>query len=200
MPEAGGLIGVILAGGQSRRMGAEKSLIELAGRPLAAHVAERLGPQVDRLILNANGDPARFSGLALEVVPDTLPGYRGPLAGVLAGLIWARGQAPGSKGLVTVPADTPFLPADLAARFAAVHAPGRIVIAASRGRLHPAVGLWPPGVEEALARELTDEPCSVIDWVIRRDHAAVVFADEGGRDPFFNINTPEDLKTALAAL
>ena len=138
------VLGVILAGGRSTRLGGgDKPLLALGGRPLLARVIDRLRPQVRALALNANGDPARFAAFDLPVVPDPVGGFAGPLAGILAGLIWARGQADPPEGIVTAAADTPFFPADLAARLTAAAGEDGLAIARSNGRLHPVFGYFP---------------------------------------------------------
>ncbi|MCY4396285.1 MAG: molybdenum cofactor guanylyltransferase MobA [Rhodospirillaceae bacterium] len=192
-------VGVLLAGGRARRMGGgDKCLRPLAGRPLLAHVVERVAPQVDRLVLNANGDPARFAGFGLPVAADLLPGALGPLAGVLTGMAWAAGSAPDARWILTVATDAPFLPADLAAR---LHAAVRrddadMACAASGGRHHPVIGLWPVGRRSALEAALRDEGVSKVDRWTARYRLAVAEFDAGPPDPFFNANRPEDLETA----
>lgn len=190
--------GLILAGGQGRRMGgADKAMLQLAGRSLLAHVAGRMVGQVAALGLSANGDPARFQGTGLTVLADA-PGRvgEGPLAGVLAGLDWALHEA--AEALVTVSVDTPFVPRDLVARLAAA-ATGTdtgMAVAAHRGRLHPTAGLWPITARDALARSF--------DAGERRLRAALASAAvtefDGATDPFMNLNTPEDLARAEALL
>jgi molybdenum cofactor guanylyltransferase len=194
------IVGVILAGGLSRRMdGREKSLIELAGRPLAAHVAERLSPQVGHLVFNANGDPARFADLGLPVIADTIPGNRGPLAGIAAAIGWARVNHPGASHVLSVPADTPFFPENLRERLeAALPSAHVIAIARSHGRLHGACGLWPVTTENRILGALAEGRNKVMDLVEAGDWVAVDFESPGADalDPFFNINTPEDLQRA----
>ncbi|GGE44451.1 molybdenum cofactor guanylyltransferase [Agaricicola taiwanensis] len=198
MPDTG-ITGVILAGGKSRRMGMEKSLAILEGRPLVEHVGTRLRPQVSRLVLNANGVASRFGNWDLPMVTDDALGDRGPLAGVLAGLAWARGSAPGGQAIVTTPADTPFIPRDLVTRLAAGWDGEGIIIAASRGRVHPVVAMWPMSVEADLRRDLAKGALSVGGWALSRRHEVVEFADVAGIDPFFNINSPADLLSATVA-
>src|SRR5262245_16339812 len=138
--------GLLLAGGLSRRMGGgDKCLRPLAGKPMLAHVIDRLRPQVGALVLNANGDPARFAPYGLPVVADPIEGFAGPLAGVLAGLQWSAAHLPKARWIASVSTDAPFLPADLVPRFlAAVEGrPETIALAASGGALHPVIGLWP---------------------------------------------------------
>ncbi|MEQ1614405.1 MAG: molybdenum cofactor guanylyltransferase MobA, partial [Hyphomicrobiaceae bacterium] len=158
------ITGVLLAGGQSRRMfpdadgGGDKCLRDLAGRPMLAHMIERLGPQVNRLVLNANGDPARFAAFGLPVAADTVDGFVGPLAGTLAGMRWSLVHAPSTSHIATVSTDAPFIPADLVARLWAGIAtePGRIAIARSAGELHPVIGLWPVALADDLERALRE--------------------------------------------
>jgi molybdopterin-guanine dinucleotide biosynthesis protein A len=195
--------GVILAGGLSRRMGGgDKCLLPLAGRPVLAHVIERIRPQVAVLALNANGDATRFADFGLPVVPDDLQDFAGPLAGILAALDWAAqrttgrttGAQPVASHILTVPADTPFLPRDLLIRLAARR--DGVVLARSGGRVHPVVGLWPLHQREDLRRALRAEGLrKVEDWT-GRIGAALVDFDTAPIDPFFNVNTPEDLVTA----
>ncbi|MCL3881814.1 molybdenum cofactor guanylyltransferase MobA [Marivita sp. GX14005] len=206
-------LGVILAGGQARRMGGgDKGLLELGGRPLMARVIERLEPQVRKLAINANGDPARFAAFDLPVLPDSVAGFPGPLAGVLAGLDWAAGE--GADVIVTVAADTPFFPADLA-DFLVRAAEGMdhpLVLAAtprgneatksmSRSGLvrHPTFGLWPVALREDLRETLEAGVSKVVVWTERHGGREAVFGRRGG-DPFFNVNTPEDLETARSML
>lgn len=189
---------MILAGGLSRRMGGvDKCLLPLGDRPLLAHVIERLRPQVGTLALNANGDATRFEHFGLNVVPDDAADFAGPLAGILAALDWAHGMQPSVSAVMTVPADTPFLPRDLAARLKASGAPA---LARSGGRVHPVVGLWPLALRDDLRRALRAAGVrKVEDWTRRLDPAIVDFAVEA-IDPFFNINTPDDLIRAAALL
>ncbi len=195
------VLGLLLAGGLSRRMGGgDKCLRPLAGRPVLAHVIERVRPQVARLILNANGDPARFAGFGLAVVADGVEGYAGPLAGVLAGLDWAAVNAPGIDYVLSAPTDAPFLPLDLAARLLAPVARGEadMATASSGGQAHPVAGLWPVALRAALRRALVEEGIRKVDaWTARYRLATVAFAAGAeGVDPFFNANRPEDLAEA----
>jgi molybdopterin-guanine dinucleotide biosynthesis protein A len=199
--------GVILAGGQSRRMGGgDKGLLELAGRPMLAHVIERLAPQVGRLVINANGDPARFAGLGLPVVADTIPDFAGPLAGVLAGMRWSNAHAPAARWIATAAGDAPLLPTDLVARFLAAEGdrPGSIALAQSGGELHPVIGLWPVALADDLEARLAAGVRKVLAWTDRHGTVPVPFAmvEVGGTelDPFFNANTPQELDALRAAL
>lgn len=197
------IAGIILAGGQSRRMGGgDKPLLPLGKSRLIDHVAARLKPQVGALALNANGDPAHFSGMKLPVVADTVPGYAGPLAGILTGLEWAAANT-ACRSLVSVAGDTPFFPGDLVERLAAAarERPGAIAVAASDRRWHPTFALWPVGLSDALRRFLVDEDNRRVSAFMERQGFAEVefpmIEAEGERiDPFFNINTPADLAEA----
>ena len=193
------IAGVVLAGGLARRMGGgDKALLELGGRPILAHVIERLEPQVGSIVINANGDPARFADYGLPVAADPIDGFAGPLAGVLAGFDWARENLPDAEWIVTVASDTPFFPADLVARMlAAIEADGaEMACAASGGRHHPVFGLWPVRLAEDLRRAMIDEDIRKVDiWTARYRLAAVAFGTDPF-DPFFNANRPEDLEKA----
>lgn len=191
-PRAGVIAGVILAGGRATRMGGgDKALLPLGGRPLLAHVVARLGPQVDRLALNANGDPARFAGFGLPVVADSVPGHPGPLAGVLAGLDWAAAE--GAEAIVTAAADTPFFPADLVSRLQAAGAAPLAVATTPPDDPHPTFGLWPVSLRDDLRRALADGARKVVAWMEARGCARARFDDA---EAFFNVNTPDDLARA----
>lgn len=188
--------GVILAGGLSRRMGGgDKTLLTVEGKTLLARIVEQARPQVAALVLNANGDPARFAAYRLPVVADGIPGFAGPLAGILAGLDWARVNLPGCRWLVSIAGDAPLLPGDLTARLlAAVAEQGAdIGCARSLGRTHPVFGLWPLALAEDLRKAMLDEDMRKIDaWTARYK---VAYADWPGEpvDPFTNVNEPEDV-------
>jgi len=194
-------LGVILAGGLARRMGGgDKGRLLVAGQSLIARVVDRLAPQVAGLAVNANGDPARFADLGLPVLPDSIAGYPGPLAGVLAGLDWAAGQ--GATHIVTAAADTPFLPEDLVARLllAAEGAGTGIALAATpdpdRGPIrHPTFGLWPVALRDDLRAALAGGLRKVVMWTDRHGAETALFPATPF-DPFFNVNTPEDLARA----
>jgi len=198
------ITGAILAGGLSRRMGGgDKGLIELAGRPMIAHVIERLTPQCSRLVLNANGEPERFATLGLPVAADTVGGFVGPLAGVLAGMRWSVAFAPKSTHILTASADAPLVPRDLALRLAeglAGKPDACIALAASGGHLHPVIGLWPVALADDLEAALGEGLRKVLAWTDRHGTVAVEFAflEAAGErvDPFFNANTPEELAEA----
>ena len=207
MSQAGTVTGVILAGGLSRRMGAgDKGLIEIAGKPMLQYVIDRFGPQVDRLLINANGDPSRFARFGLPVVADTVGGFAGPLAGILTGMRWAEAHAPGSRFIATASVDAPFLPADLVARLSAAVA-GRertIALATSGGNVYQVIGLWPLALADDLEGQLAAGVRKVLDWTDRHGSIAVEFppVEIGGRavDPFFNTNTPEELDQVRSLL
>ncbi len=188
---------VVLAGGRASRMGGgDKCLLPLAGRPLLAAILDRLAAQAGPLALNANGDPGRFDRFGLPVVADTLSGFAGPLAGVLAAMEWAA-RTTDAEAVVTVAGDTPFFPADLVVRLAAGRTgPARIALAASSGRLHPVFGLWPVALRQDLVRHFADtDDASVRAFATRIGFDRIDFAD-GDVDPFFNVNTPDDLAQA----
>ena len=197
--------GLILAGGLARRMGGgDKPLLEIGGRSILARVISRASPQCDGLALNANGDPARFAAFALPVVPDTVLGSAGPLAGILAGLDWlaARGQT--DAVMLSLPADTPFIPADLAARLEAARrsSGAELACAASGGHSHPVIGLWPVAMREPLRHALVVEDIRKIDRFSARRTIAEVDWPVTPYDPFFNANAPDDIAAAqsIAAL
>jgi molybdopterin-guanine dinucleotide biosynthesis protein A len=197
------IAGLLLAGGQSRRMGGgDKALARLGGEPLLARIVARVCPQVGPLVLNANGDPARFAFLGLPVVPDAVAGYAGPLAGVLTGLEWARVHAPDCDWVASFACDAPFVPRDLVARLAAARARdgADLACAASGGRDHPVFGLWPVRLAEALRRAVVEGGVRKVDaWTGRYKLARADFTCDPV-DPFFNVNTPEDFAAAEALL
>lgn len=192
---------LILAGGLGRRIDApalgapEKPLVPLAGRPLIAHVIDRIRPQAGQILINANAPAGTYEGFGLPVLPDTIAGHPGPLAGVLAGLEHLARSEPASS-LITVPADTPFLPDDLIARLTQRHLEtGTVVCAASGGQRHPVIALWPVTVRAALRQSLEAGRLKV--GLFLDGLNAVTVAWEGHPDdPFFNVNTPEDLAIA----
>jgi molybdopterin-guanine dinucleotide biosynthesis protein A len=199
-------VGVILAGGLSRRMdGREKAFLPLDGKPLIRHVIDRLGSRLDALAINANGDPARFAEFGLPVIADTIPGYAGPLAGILAGMRWAQEQHPQATHIVTAAADTPFFPTELAERLlsAAQNERPTVAIAVSDGHRHPVFGCWPVALADELEAFMHSGEGGKV-MVFAQNHAIkdVPFASTmvGGAsmDPFFNINTPADLDIARA--
>ncbi len=189
-------VAVLLAGGLARRMGGgDKPLRRLGGRPLLDHVLDRVRPQVRAIALNANGDPARFAAWGLPVLPDTLPDNPGPLAGVLAGMRWAA--AGGAADVLSVPTDTPFLPADLAARLEQARRAAGVAIAcaASGGRTHPVVALWPASLADALEAALLAGMRKIDRWTAAQGVVSAIF-DESGYDPLLNVNSPDELQAA----
>lgn len=198
--------GVVLAGGLARRMGGgDKPLKAIAGTPMLDRVVDRLRPQCASLALNANGDPARFAPYGLAVIPDAIEGFAGPLAGVAAGMLWARAALPDCRWIATVAGDTPFFPADLVARFigAAGHDEAMIALAKSGDRVHPVFGLWPVAhADDLMAFLEAGETRKVLAWVDRHPRVDVTFPaltlDGIAVDPFFNVNEPDDIATAEA--
>jgi molybdopterin-guanine dinucleotide biosynthesis protein A len=192
-------IGIVLAGGLARRMGGgDKPMRSIGGRTILDHVIGRLKPQCEGLVLNANGDPARFARFALPVIPDTVGDYPGPLAGVLAGLDWAAANRPDAEWVVSVAGDCPFLPRDLVARLheARMAEDAQLAVAASGERTHPVIGLWSVCLREELRDALVGEGVRKIDrWTARYRLATVSWLAEPV-DPFFNANTVEDLAEA----
>ncbi|NVO57913.1 molybdenum cofactor guanylyltransferase MobA [Rhodobacteraceae bacterium B1Z28] len=207
-------LGVILAGGLATRMGGgDKGLLQLGGQNLLSHVIQRLGVQVDAMALNANGDPARFADLGLPVIPDTIEGFAGPLAGVLAGLDWAAEQ--GGDCIVTAAADTPFFPHNLVERLvqAAAGQAHPLVLATTpragdealksgggkKVNRHPTFGLWPVALRDDLRAALTDGLRKVVLWTDQHGGREALFPADPF-DPFFNVNTPDDLERAKKML
>jgi molybdopterin-guanine dinucleotide biosynthesis protein A len=193
------VVGVLLAGGQARRMGGgDKCLRRLGGRTILEQVIERARPQVAALVLNANGDPARFAAFGLPVAADVIEGFAGPLAGVLTGMEWARAHRADCPWIATLATDTPFFPADLVGRMlSAVDEQGAdLACAASGGRAHPVFGLWPVRLADELRWAMVDQAIRKVDvWTARHRLAEVSFPTEP-IDPFFNTNRPEDLAEA----
>jgi molybdenum cofactor guanylyltransferase len=198
-------LGVLLAGGLARRMGGgDKPLKTIGGRTILDHVIARLAPQCDGLILNANGDPARFAAFGLPVVADTVEGFAGPLAGILTALDWVAANKPGIKWVLSAATDCPFLPRDLVARLqhAREGENAQLAVAASNGQTHPVIGLWSVALRDKLRHALVVEDIRKIDrWTARYPLATVTWPVEPV-DPFFNANTVDDIAEAerLAAL
>ncbi len=193
------VLGVLLAGGLARRMGGgDKGLSMLGGRPMMARIIERIQPQVETLIINANGEADRFVDYGLDVVPDVIGDFAGPLAGVLTGLEWTAANAPETEWVATFATDAPFVPADLVDRLRhAVEQDGaKLACAASNGRAHPVFGLWPVALAGDLRRAMIDEDMRKIDqWTARYNLIEVDFSSQPF-DPFFNINDKDNLAEA----
>lgn len=189
------IIGAIIAGGRSSRMGGrEKAFLELASKPVILHVIEQFEPQVDQLVINANGDAARFSEFGLEVVPDALSSLTTPLAGLHAALVFTKKVE--AKMLVTVPSDTPFLPFNLVAKLLEKALVRGAAIAASGDHEHYIIGAWKTDLLDDLDRAITsDNLFRVKDWAQRAAAQSVIWPVEP-YDPFFNVNAPEDLRIA----
>jgi molybdopterin-guanine dinucleotide biosynthesis protein A len=196
---------VLLAGGLARRMGGgDKPMRTIGGKTILARVIARLAPQCDGLILNANGDPARFASFGLPVIADGVADFPGPLAGILAALDWMAAHRPGVKRVLSAAADCPFLPRDLVARLeqARAAANAELAVAASDGQTHPVIGLWSVHLRDELRHALVKEDIRKIDrWTARYPLATVTWPFTP-IDPFFNANTIDDIAEAerLAAL
>jgi molybdopterin-guanine dinucleotide biosynthesis protein A len=194
-------LGLVLAGGLARRMGGgDKALIEIGGVSILDRVLACLSAQCTGIIINANGDPARFADTGVPVIPDNVPDYPGPLAGILAGLDWLAGQDNGVEWLVSVPGDCPFLPDDLVEK---LHQARRkmgtgvpLACARSGAWRHPTVGLWPLALRADLRKALVEEGLRKIEiWTARHGVAIADWPDQPV-DPFFNVNTPADAEHA----
>lgn len=192
-------LGVVLAGGLSRRMGGDdKVLLTFEGLTLLEHVARRLGPQCDGVILNANRDPVRFAAMPYPVVPDSIEGHLGPLAGVLTALEWSATHRPDIEWVVSAPGDTPFIPPDMVQRLHhARRESGQSLACASSGsQVHFTVGLWPVSLRHDLRRALLEKDMRRAgDWARLHGYAEASWPVDPV-DPFFNINTPDDMKAA----
>ncbi len=194
-----GVVGLLLAGGLSRRMGGgDKCLRVLGGQTILSRIVSVIRPQVEALILNANGAPERFAEFGLSVVPDTVAGNAGPLAGVLTGMEWVAANYPDSEWLATVPTDAPFLPRDLIQRMqTAIEEEGTdMACASSAGRNHPVCGLWPVRLRDALREAMINDEIRKVDRWTGRYGLSVIDFDANPFDPFFNTNRPEDLDRA----
>lgn len=200
------LLGCVLAGGQSRRMGGgDKPLMDLGGQTMLDMILARLTPQLADIVLNANGEPDRFARFTLPVVPDPVGDYAGPLAGILAGLSFAEEHRPDVSHVVSVAGDTPFFPTDLVRRFCAAVPADRpvIALASSADKLQPVFGLWPVSLRSDLHAWLdSGQTGKVLAFVDRHDSVEVAFDTDPstGLDPFFNANRPDDLTTVRDAL
>jgi molybdopterin-guanine dinucleotide biosynthesis protein A len=199
MSEASGTLGLILAGGLARRMGGgDKTLITIGGQTILERVCDRLRLQTAEIVLNANGDPARFAFAGLSIIPDTVPEFPGPLAGVLAGLEWAAAQRPDIAYVASVPGDCPFIPRDLVARLHSARIANDTPLACARSGewRHPVAALWPIALRDDLRRAVKHEGLrKVEDWTARHGVAIAEWPAEP-LDPFFNVNTPDDAKHA----
>jgi molybdopterin-guanine dinucleotide biosynthesis protein A len=197
--EAGLPLGLVLAGGLARRMGGgDKARITIGRATILDRVLARLKPQCAQIILNANNDLERFADTGLPVVQDSVPGFVGPLAGILAGLDWAAAHVPEITDIASVPGDCPFLPVDLIARLqAARRADGQRLACARSGEWrHPVVGLWPVALRDDLRRALVEEDLHKIESWTAGHGVAIVDWPTLPVDPFFNVNTPEDVAEA----
>ncbi len=191
------VLGLILAGGLSRRMeGGDKSFKLIAGKSLLAHVLARFEPQVPEIVINANGDPSTFDEFRKRVIPDVFEGFAGPLAGVLTGLAWAAENRPDITHVLTVPCDGPFLPRDYAKAMITGLGASDIAMASSKARTHPVAGLWPVRLREGLHQVLEQGVRKVDHWTADYQVAVVPFEETNGVDPFFNANRPGDLQQA----
>lgn len=194
-----GIVGVLLAGGQSRRMGGgDKCLRKIGDVTILARIIGRVQGQVSQLVINANGNPQRFAEFGLPVVGDVIPDFAGPLAGILSGMEWAAKHAPDCPWIASIPTDAPFLPRDLITRFVeAIDREGSdLACAASAGRVHPVIGLWPVVMRSDLRHALVDKDVRKIDAFTANYRVAEVTFDTDPVDPFFNTNRPEDLEEA----
>jgi molybdenum cofactor guanylyltransferase len=201
--QTGGCFGILLAGGLSRRMGGgDKALRKAGGISLLAHAAAALRPQCLGLVLSANGNQAKFAQFDLPVVADNVPGFKGPLAGILAGLDWLAAHHPEVPRAVSVPADMPFLPKDLAVQL--IHAcdeqHAELACASSGGRIHPPVALWPVAIREDLRHALVAMDVRKVEAFSQNYRRAIVDWPAVPGDPFFNVNDPSDLAVAEAIL
>jgi molybdopterin-guanine dinucleotide biosynthesis protein A len=198
-PAESRVLGLVLAGGLARRMGGgDKARLRIGNQTILERVLDRLAPQCAALVLNANGDPARFADTGLPVVPDTVPGFVGPLAGILAGLEWAAQHAPAIADVVSVPGDCPFLPPDLVVRLAAARTEAGTTFACARSGewRHPVIALWPVKLRADLRSALVQHGLRKIEMFTAPHGVAVVDWPITPVDPFFNVNTPEDMAEA----
>ncbi len=188
-------LGLILAGGLARRMGGgDKARLKVGGMTILERALARLRPQCDGIVINANGDPARFADSGLPVVADSVPDFAGPLAGILAGLDWMAAHRPTLGWMASVPGDCPFLPGDLVNRLHAARAAAKKPLACAQSGewRHPVAGLWPVALRDDLRKALIDEDLHKIEvWTARHGVAIAEWPDKPV-DPFFNVNTPAD--------
>jgi len=196
-----GVAGVILAGGKSTRMGGgDKALKQLGNKALLCTVIERLQPQVSALVLNSNNNPKHYSDFGIPIIADIVSGQLGPLAGVLSGMQWAQKQ--GCKWIATVAADTPYFPENLVAELLKVQEQSKseIVLASTQNlsgqlKTHPTFGIWSVELKENLQNNLQNGVRKIVLWTQQRNCSKAIFTGYEF-DPFFNINTPEDLRQA----
>ena len=192
------IAGLILAGGSGLRLGgADKAMVALGDRPLLRHVLDRFAPQVDVIAVSANGDPARLARFGAEVLPDRTGAGLGPLAGLLEGMIWAASR--GHARLATVAVDTPFLPCDMVATLDRGAGARGIALASSDSGLHPTAAIWPTDLAADLAGAIAAGERRLGRYALDRGAVRVAFASDG-HDPFLNVNTPEDLDSAIRLL
>jgi molybdopterin-guanine dinucleotide biosynthesis protein A len=192
-------LGLVLAGGLARRMGGgDKAFLKIGGQTILQRSLARFQPQCSGIVLNANGDPKRFSDYPFPVVADNIPDFAGPLAGILAGLDWAAKNKPEIEWIASVPGDCPFVPRDIVSRLheARVAENQKLACAKSGDWRHPVVGIWPVSLRADLRRALMDEGLHKIEVWTRRHGIAIAEWPDKPVDPFFNVNTPEDLAKA----
>jgi molybdopterin-guanine dinucleotide biosynthesis protein A len=199
-PLASDIVAVILAGGQARRMGGgDKTLLELGGKPILEHILDRLIPQCEHVMLNANGNLERFKAFGYPVVADPIDGFLGPLAGILAGLDAVAIRYPEKTHLLSLAGDTPFIPHNLIDQMCTHASLSNIVCAVSQGRRHPVFGLWPVSIRSELRDQLINHDVRKIDR-FTADYEVALCPFDGVPDPFFNINTDEDIDKASRIL
>jgi molybdopterin-guanine dinucleotide biosynthesis protein A len=199
MNQRASTLGLVLAGGLARRMGGgDKAMIRIGGKTILERVLERLRPACANIVLNANGDPARFAQYGLPVVADSIPDFAGPLAGILAGLDWAATHAPGVSDVMSTPGDCPFLPWNMVERLHQARQVAKLPLACARSGdwRHPVVGLWPVALREDLRTALTVDGLRKIEVWTARHGIAIADWPAVPVDPFFNVNTPEDAAAA----
>jgi molybdopterin-guanine dinucleotide biosynthesis protein A len=199
MNQRASTLGLVLAGGLARRMGGgDKAMIRIGGKTILERVLERLRPACANIVLNANGDPARFARFGLPVIADSIPDFAGPLAGILAGLDWAATHAPGVSDVMSTPGDCPFLPWNMAERLHQARQVAKLPLACARSGdwRHPVVGLWPVALREDLRTALTVDGLRKIEVWTARHGIAIADWPAVPVDPFFNVNTPEDAAAA----
>ena len=203
MQVEGSIWGLLLAGGQSRRMGGgDKCLQKLGGKSLLARVIKCARPQVDHIILNANGDVGRFDSYGLKVVKDVVDGFAGPLAGILTGLEWVRENQPECHWVASFACDAPFVPGNLVSRLseAIVEKECTLVCASSNGQDQPVFGLCPLALAEDLRSSLVKECIRKVDTWTGRYHLVRANWSTDPIDPFLNVNRPSDLIEAERVL